>query len=170
MAQPYFHMNVLGCTVATNVLLIRPLPPSPPERMVRSAAGRHPAAPPGQGSDCSDVRESQVVEVQGRRTAMCRKLCAHMFEVFRPHVADQTNRGSVFADVGDDPERHSQGVPRPVTPCNRRTDCQSCGANNLRGVAVPNLQNLLIRQQSDGRRARVSDFDSCTGAYRSRTR
>src|SRR6266850_2449442 len=86
----------------------------------------------GQEANGSDVREPQVVEVEGRWTAICRKLCAQMFEVFRPHVADQTNRGSVFADVGDDPERHSQGVPRPVTPCKRRTDCQSCGANNLR--------------------------------------
>src|SRR5256885_4152753 len=48
-----------------------------------------------------------------------------MFDVFRPHVADQTNRRSVFVDFRDDPESHSRENQRSEehtselqSPCN----------------------------------------------------
>ena len=62
-----------------------------------------------------DVCEPQLVEVQRRRRATRGELRTHMFDVFRPHATDETNRGSVFADFGDDPESHSQEAPRHVT-------------------------------------------------------
>ena len=78
-------------------------------------------------------------------------LRAHMLDVFRPHAADQTNRGPVFADVGDDPECHGRDANQT---CGGRaigqTGCRSCGANDLQDGDVLNLQNLLIRRHFDG--------------------
>jgi hypothetical protein len=50
-----------------------------------------------------DVSEGHFVQVKRRRGATCGDLRAHVLDVFRPHTADQANRGPVFADVGDDP-------------------------------------------------------------------
>src|SRR5258706_6389344 len=69
----------------------------------------------GQEANGIDVCEPQLVEVQRRRSTTCGEFRAHMLDVFRSHAADQTNRGPVFADFGDDPESHSQGEPRRVT-------------------------------------------------------
>src|SRR5882757_2145450 len=62
----------------------------------------------GQEANGVEVCESQLVEVQRHWSAIRCELRAHMFDVFRPHVADQTNRRSVFVDFRDDPESHSR--------------------------------------------------------------
>src|SRR5258706_15944744 len=69
----------------------------------------------GQEANGIDVCEPQLVEVQRRWSATRGELRTHMFDVFRPHATDETNRGSVFADFWDDPESHSQEAPRHVT-------------------------------------------------------
>jgi len=53
-----------------------------------------------------DVGQRDFIKIQDRWNTTRGKFRAHMLDVFRPHAADQTNRGAVFADVGDDPECH----------------------------------------------------------------
>jgi hypothetical protein len=38
-----------------------------------------------------------------------------MLDVFRPHAPDQTNRGPVFAYVGEDPESHGRRAAKRGT-------------------------------------------------------
>ena len=104
-----------------------------------------------------DVGQSDFVQIQRRWSATRGDFRAHMIDVFRPHAADQTNRGPVFADVGDDPESHVRREPNVRRWCNRQTGRRSIGANDLQGSDVLNLQNVLIRRHFDGTQARVSD-------------
>ena len=55
-----------------------------------------------------DVGQRHFVQIKRRRSATRGNLRAHVLDVFRPHTADQTNRGPVFADVGDDPQSHGR--------------------------------------------------------------
>ena len=111
----------------------------------------------GQEANGIDICEPQVLEVQRSWSATGRELRAHMFDVFRPHATDEANRGSVFADFGDDPESHSQGEPRHLTVVQWTGRLSAQSGQRLTGRRVTNRQNLLIRRQSDGRQARVSD-------------
>jgi hypothetical protein len=116
-----------------------------------------------------DVGQSQLVEVQHRRSAIRSDLRAPMLDVFRPHAADQADRGPVFADVGDDPERHLRREPKRAGGlCNGQTGSPPIEANDLQDRDVLNRQNVLIRRHFDGPEARVSD--SCTDACRFQAR
>src|SRR5258705_1008796 len=97
----------------------------------------------GEETNGVDVCEPQLVEVQRRWSAIQVELRAHMCDMFGPHVADQTNRRSVFPDVRDDPESHS---PREPTQSDVAMDTPILGplGQRLTDVDVPNCQNLLI--------------------------
>ncbi len=56
-----------------------------------------------------DVGQRDFIKIQDRWNTAGGNFGAHMSDVFRLHVTDQTNRGPVFADVGDDPQRHERG-------------------------------------------------------------
>jgi len=72
-------------------------------------------------------------------------------------ATDETNRGSAFADFGDDPESHSQEAPRHVTRRAIDTPNVSRLGQRLTATDVPNSQNFadpsaIRRQAGDGQR------------------
>ena len=68
-----------------------------------------------------DVGQRDFIKIQHRWNTTRGNFRAHMRDVFRPHVTDQTNRGPVFIDVGDDPESHERGRAIARRWCNRQT-------------------------------------------------
>ena len=65
------------------------------------------------------VGERDFVQVQRRWRTTHGKFRAHGLDVFRPHATDQTNGRPVFADVGDDPQRHGAPGINVQPECNR---------------------------------------------------
>lgn len=95
-----------------------------------------------------DVGQRDFVEIQDRWSTTRGNLRAHMNEVFRLHVTDQTNRCSRVADLGDDPQCHVRGRANVRRACNGQTRCRSIEVNVLRGSGVLSVQNLLIGRHS----------------------
>ena len=58
-----------------------------------------------------DVGQRDFIKIQDRWNTARGNLCAHMNDVFRLHVTDQTNRRPVFIGIRDDPQSHEQGRP-----------------------------------------------------------
>ena len=56
-----------------------------------------------------DVGQRDFIKIQDRWNTTRGNLRAHMSDVFRPHVTDQTNRCPVFMDIRDDPQSHERG-------------------------------------------------------------
>ena len=92
MTRTYLQLNVVHCTVATDVLLIRSLSPSTRERMGRSAAGRHPVAPPRPGSEwrrhlrASSPRGPTLLECDWPRFDVFRRMRPMDESRFRPSL------------------------------------------------------------------------------------
>src|SRR6185436_13838730 len=111
-----------------------------------------------------DVRERDFIEIQRRWSTTRGNLLTHRRDVFGTHAADQTNRGPVFADVGDDPQRHGRDRAIAWRWCNWQSLPRSCAASDLQGGRVLMVQNLLIGQRfgRNCRRRPIKLSGSCT--------
>ena len=56
-----------------------------------------------------DVGQRDFIKIQDRWNTTRGNFRAHMSDVFRLYVTDQTNRCPVFIDVRDDPQSHERG-------------------------------------------------------------
>jgi len=56
-----------------------------------------------------DVGQRDFIEIKDRWNTTRGDFRAHMSDVFRLHVADQTNRGPVFIDIRDNSQSHERG-------------------------------------------------------------
>ena len=91
-----------------------------------------------------DVGQRDFIKIQDRWNTTRGNFRAHMSDVFRLHVTDQTNRGPVFIDIRDDPQSHECGRANARRWCNRQTCGDRNAANDLQERDVLMFQNLPI--------------------------
>ena len=68
-----------------------------------------------------DVGQRDFIKIQDRWNTTRGNLRAHMSDVFRLHVTDQTNRCPVFIDIRGDSQSHERGRANAQRWCNRQT-------------------------------------------------
>lgn len=81
-----------------------------------------------------DVGQRDFIKIQDRWNTTRGNFRAHMSDVFRLHVTDQTNRCPVFIDVRDDPESHERGLTNARRWCKRQT----CG-DRMQSITYRNV-------------------------------
>jgi hypothetical protein len=82
-----------------------------------------------------DVGQRDFIKIQNRWDTTRGNFCAHMRDVFRPHVTDEANRCPAFIQISDDPQSHERGRAAVRRRCNRQTCDDRVQSMTYRNVA-----------------------------------